>query len=56
MKNCNVHENVAGIEIENSFYADVFDNFATNNSGGILVSSTFPPRPGLTAVSRVFTA
>ena len=37
VKNCNVHENVAGIEIENSFDADVFDNFATNNSGGILV-------------------
>jgi parallel beta-helix repeat protein len=37
VKNCNVHENVAGIEIENSFDADVFDNYATNNSGGILV-------------------
>lgn len=29
--------NVAGIEIENSFYADVYDNIATHNSGGILV-------------------
>jgi parallel beta-helix repeat protein len=28
---------VAGIEIENSYYADVFDNIATNNTGGILV-------------------
>jgi parallel beta-helix repeat protein len=37
VKNCRVFENVAGIEIENSFDADVFDNFATNNSGGILV-------------------
>jgi parallel beta-helix repeat protein len=37
VKNCRVSENVAGIEIENSFDADVFDNFATNNSGGILV-------------------
>lgn len=30
-------ENVAGIEIENSFDADVFGNVATNNTGGILV-------------------
>jgi parallel beta-helix repeat protein len=37
VKNCRVFENVAGIEIENSFDADVFDNYATNNSGGILV-------------------
>jgi parallel beta-helix repeat protein len=29
--------NVAGIEIENSFNADVFDNVATHNAGGILV-------------------
>jgi len=29
--------NVAGIEIENSYYADVFNNVATNNTGGILV-------------------
>lgn len=29
--------NVAGIEIENSTYADVYDNVATNNTGGILV-------------------
>ncbi len=37
VKNCYVTENVAGIEIENSFDADVYDNYATNNSGGILV-------------------
>ncbi len=30
-------ENVAGIEIENSKYADVYDNEATGNTGGILV-------------------
>ncbi|MEQ1686959.1 MAG: parallel beta-helix domain-containing protein [Sphingopyxis sp.] len=30
-------ENVAGIEIENSFDADVHDNVATGNAGGILV-------------------
>ncbi|MGA0606519.1 parallel beta-helix domain-containing protein [Phenylobacterium sp. VNQ135] len=29
--------NVAGIEIENSYNADVFDNVATRNAGGILV-------------------
>ena len=30
-------QNVAGIEIENSQYADVYENTATNNTGGILV-------------------
>src|SRR3546814_3850027 len=30
-------ENVAGIEIENSYDADVHDNVATKNTGGILV-------------------
>lgn len=29
--------NVAGIEIENTINADVYENIATNNSGGILV-------------------
>jgi parallel beta-helix repeat protein len=29
--------NVAGIEIENSFFADVHDNYAHDNTGGILV-------------------
>jgi parallel beta-helix repeat protein len=29
--------NVAGIEIENSYNADVYDNHATQNTGGILV-------------------
>ncbi|MCG8670037.1 MAG: right-handed parallel beta-helix repeat-containing protein, partial [Pseudomonadales bacterium] len=29
--------NVAGIEIENSINADVYENLATNNTGGILV-------------------
>jgi parallel beta-helix repeat protein len=32
-----VEENVAGIEIENTFEADVYDNLATANTGGILV-------------------
>ena len=30
-------ENVAGIEIENSYDADVHDNLATRNTGGILI-------------------
>jgi parallel beta-helix repeat protein len=30
-------ENVAGIEIENSYDADVHDNIATHNTGGVLV-------------------
>ncbi len=29
--------NVAGLEVENSINADVYDNIATNNTGGILV-------------------
>lgn len=37
VKNSKAYENVAGIEIENSLYADVFDNEATNNTGGILI-------------------
>jgi parallel beta-helix repeat protein len=37
VKNCTATENVAGIEIENSLNADVFDNIATNNTGGVLV-------------------
>ena len=31
------YQNVAGIEIENSWYADVYENEAFNNTGGILV-------------------
>ena len=37
-------ENVAGIEIENSFDADVYDNLAVGNAGGILAFDL----PGLT--------
>lgn len=32
-----VEQNVAGIEIENSRYADVYQNTATKNTGGILI-------------------
>lgn len=39
-----VEENVAGIEVENSTDADVYDNTATNNSGGVLVF-TLPNLP-----------
>ena len=37
VKNCKAYHNVAGIEIENSLNAQVFDNEATENTGGILV-------------------
>ena len=37
VRNSRAEYNVAGIEIENSTYADVYDNIATNNTGGILV-------------------
>jgi parallel beta-helix repeat protein len=41
-----VEHNVAGIEIENSIDADVYENIATNNTGGILVFS-LPDLPKL---------
>jgi parallel beta-helix repeat protein len=37
VRNSKAFENVAGIEIENSLYADVHDNEAFKNTGGILV-------------------
>ncbi|MBI1339412.1 DUF1565 domain-containing protein [bacterium] len=37
VRNSTAEFNVAGIEIENSTNADVYDNLATNNTGGILV-------------------
>ena len=37
VRNSRAEFNVAGIEIENSYYADVYNNLATNNTGGILV-------------------
>lgn len=37
VRNSTAVENVAGIEIENSFDADVHNNVATHNTGGILV-------------------
>jgi parallel beta-helix repeat protein len=37
VRNSRAELNVAGIEIENSFNADVHDNVATRNTGGLLV-------------------
>jgi parallel beta-helix repeat protein len=37
VRNNVVHGNVTGIEIENSTYAEVYDNHAYNNTAGILV-------------------
>lgn len=49
-----VYENVAGIEIENSKFADVYDNETTRNTGGILVFDLpGPPVQGGEA-TRVF--
>jgi len=47
VRNNRAEFNVAGIEIENTIGADVYDNIATNNTGGILVFN-MPnlPQPG----------
>ena len=37
VRRCRAYENVAGIEIENSSYADVYENESYDNTGGILV-------------------
>lgn len=37
VRNNRVHDNVAGIEIENCEDADVYDNLSENNTGGVLV-------------------
>ena len=37
VRNSIAQYNVAGIEIENSYYADVYNNTASHNTGGILV-------------------
>lgn len=44
-----VEQNVAGIEIENSQHADVYENTATGNTGGILVFNIpdLPVKDGL---------
>ncbi len=53
VRNNRVEYNVAGIEIENSFDADVYGNTAINNTGGILVfNMPALPQPGHS--TRVF--
>ncbi len=37
VRRCRAERNVAGIEIENSSDADVYENVATNNTGGLLI-------------------
>jgi len=37
VRNNEAFQNVAGIEIENSFFADVYGNYSHDNTGGILV-------------------
>lgn len=47
VRNNRVEYNVAGIEIENTFNADVYGNTATGNTGGILVFNMPDlPQPG----------
>ena len=53
VKNSRAEYNVAGIEIENTTNADVFDNIATNNTGGILVFN-MPNLPQAGVKTRVF--
>lgn len=53
VKDSRAEYNVAGIEIENTIGADVFDNLATNNTGGVLVFN-MPDLPQLGHSTRVF--
>ena len=53
VRNNRAEYNVAGIEIENTFDADVYGNTAVNNTGGILVfNMPALPQPGHT--TRIF--
>jgi parallel beta-helix repeat protein len=53
VRNNRAEHNVAGIEIENTFSADVYGNTASNNTGGILVFNMPDlPQPGHS--TRVF--
>ncbi len=53
VKNSRAEYNVAGIEIENTQDADVFDNVAINNTGGILVFN-MPNLPQEGLRTRIF--
>lgn len=37
IRNSTARDNVAGFEVENSYFADVYDNTAANNTGGFLI-------------------
>ena len=53
VRNSRAEYNVAGIEIENTQDADVFDNIATHNTGGILVFN-MPNLPQEGVRTRIF--
>ena len=53
VKDSRAERNVAGIEIENTVGADVFNNIAANNTGGILVFN-MPDLPAPGHSTRVF--
>lgn len=53
VKNSRAEYNVAGIEIENTIHADVYDNVVTNNTGGILVFN-MPDLPQAGHSTRVY--
>ncbi len=53
VRSSRAEHNVAGIEIENTVHADVYDNVATNNTGGILVFN-MPDLEQLGHSTRVF--
>lgn len=53
VRNNRAEQNVAGIEIENSTGADVYDNIVTNNAGGILVFN-MPDLPVPGSKTRVY--
>jgi parallel beta-helix repeat protein len=53
VRNSRAERNVAGIEIENTVDADVYDNIATGNTGGVLVFN-MPNLPQEGRVTRVF--
>jgi parallel beta-helix repeat protein len=53
VRRCHAEQNVAGIEIENTISADVYQNVATGNTGGILVFN-MPNLPQRGHSTRVF--
>ena len=53
VRNNRAEYNVAGIEIENTVGADVYDNVATNNTGGILVFNMPAAAAGRTRYARL---